>query len=248
MRIVHISDLHISSKDYVEGWGENLIKILRSLDPELVIITGDLTDQGYAHEYEVAVNYLQRIESEKLVVPGNHDSRNGGDILFEEIFETRFPIYENDRLIVLGIDSSEPDIDDGHIGRENYERVKEIFKDEERIKVIAMHHHLIPIPGTGRERNIPVDSGDFLKLCTELNVNFVFSGHKHVPWIWKLENSHLITAGTATTKRLKGRAHPSFNLLEIETGVILKEINTAEGVVEREASFNLHPSKDTSVF
>ena len=89
-----------------------------------------------------------------------------------------------------------------------------------------MHHHLIPIPGTGRERNIPVDAGDVLQLCNELRVNFVLSGHKHLSWIWKLEETYFITAGTATSRRLKSRSYPSFNIIEIEDKkCVIKEVN-----------------------
>ncbi|MBC7114408.1 MAG: metallophosphoesterase [Archaeoglobi archaeon] len=234
MRIAHISDLHISSRDFVKKCGENLLRLLDSIKPDLVIVTGDLTDQGYMHEYERAEEFLNEIKAEKLIVPGNHDSRNSGDILFEDFFGTRFPVYENREIIVLGIDSSEPDIDDGHVGRENYPRVTEI-EGLEKIKVVAMHHHLIPIPGTGRERNIPVDSGDFLKVCTESEINLILSGHKHIPWVWKLENTHLITAGTATTRRLKGKSTQSFNLLEIEDGrILLRELRVLNGEVIEE--------------
>ncbi|MBC7109609.1 MAG: metallophosphoesterase [Archaeoglobi archaeon] len=229
MRIAHISDLHISSKDFVEKCGENLPRLLDSLNPELVIVTGDLTDQGFMHEYERAEEFLNEIKAEKLIVPGNHDSRNSGDTLFEDFFGTRFPVYESKDLIVLGIDSSEPDIDDGHVGRENYSKVIEIG-ELEKIRVVAMHHHLIPIPGTGRERNIPVDSGDFLRICTESEIHLILSGHKHIPWIWRLENSHFITAGTATTRRLKGKSTQSFNVLDIEDGrILLRELRTLDG-------------------
>ena len=135
--------------------------------------------------------YIDRIEAENImVVPGNHDARNEGYTLFEEIFQTRFPHYENDRVVILGIDSSEPDIDDGRIGRGNYTYIREEFSPRKEIKILAMHHHLIPIPTTGRERNIPIDAGDVLKLCIESGVDIVLSGHKHMPWIWKLEKSY----------------------------------------------------------
>jgi len=130
--------------------------------------------------------------------------------------------------VILGLDSTEPDIDDGHIGREEYDTIRGKLLVKDRMRILALHHHLIPIPGTGRERNIPVDAGDVLKLCTELELNLILSGHKHLPWVWRLENTYLVTAGTATSRRLKGRYYPSFNVLEIEEGkVILKEVNVS---------------------
>lgn len=230
MIIVQISDLHLSGPNLVPDWAENVVSIIDSIGPDIVIITGDLTDDGYAYEYDIVSKYIARIEAAKvMVVPGNHDARNEGYKLFEEIFETRFPQYEDDKVMILGIDSTEPDIDDGRIGRGNYAYIRERLSPAKEIKILAMHHHLIPIPATGRERNIPVDAGDVLKLCIEAGVDIVFSGHKHMPWVWKLEDTYFITAGTATSQRLKGRYHPSFYILEIEEDkVLLKEANVAD--------------------
>jgi len=233
MRIAHISDLHLPGKNFVREWGERLLEELASRRPELVVITGDMTDDGYLHEYEVAHEFIERIEAEKVIVPGNHDARNKGYEIFEEMFGTRYPLYRNDMVTVLGMDSSEPDIDDGHIGREVYGMLEERLP-EDTIKVVALHHHVIPIPGTGRERNILIDAGDFLKLCIDRRIHFVLSGHKHLPWMWKLENTHFITAGTACSRRLKGRSYPSFNLLSItESTISVREINVTSGA-ERE--------------
>ena len=230
MKIAHISDLHLTGSNFVPEWGENALDILKSIKPELALITGDLTDEGYAHEYDIAKEYVDRIEvKNKIVIPGNHDSRNAGHGIFEELFGTRFPSYEQDRLVILGLDSTEPDIDDGHVGRENYDMIKEKFSEKGMMKVLALHHHLVAIPGTGRERNIAVDAGQVLRLCNELGVDFVLSGHKHLPWVWKIERFYLITAGTATSRRLKGKSYPSFNVMEIEDeSVTVREMNVSD--------------------
>ncbi len=215
MKIAHISDLHVSGYNFVKEWGENLIELLHEAKPDVLVVTGDITDDGYIYEYEIAKQYLDRIKVKtKIIVPGNHDARNEGYRIFEEFFGTRYPFYEDEHVVFLGVDSTEPDIDDGHIGRENYPLIKEKLSNHKQ-KILLLHHHLIPIPSTGRERNIPVDAGDVLRLCIEVGVNYVLSGHKHFPWIWRLENTYFITAGTATSHRLKGFSYPSFNLLHL---------------------------------
>jgi Icc protein len=230
MKIAHVSDLHLTSSNFVKEWGDNVIEILNSVAPEIVVITGDFTMEGFIHEWDVVKEYVERIDSKnKILIPGNHDARNEGYDVFEEIFETRFPCYEDDEIVILGLDSTVPDLDDGHIGRENYAMVKERFEGTDKIEILALHHHLIAIPGTGRERNIAVDAGQVLELVTKLDVDFVLSGHKHLPWVWKLEDTHLITAGTASSRRLKGRSHPSFNIMNIgDDGVLVEEINVAD--------------------
>jgi 3',5'-cyclic AMP phosphodiesterase CpdA len=230
MKIAHISDLHLPL-NFVKEWGENLLDFLNDAKPDLLIVTGDLTDDGYCDEFDKAKAYLDRFEIPKrVVVPGNHDASNMGYSVFEELFKTRFPSYEDEKVVVVGFDSTTPDIDDGHIGRENYPILKEKLKDNKKFKIMALHHHIIPVPGTGRERNILVDAGDVLKLFVDLDVQLVLSGHKHLPWIWKVENTHFITAGTATSRRLKGRTHPSFNMIELgDEEVVIDEINTSNG-------------------
>jgi 3',5'-cyclic AMP phosphodiesterase CpdA len=230
MKIAQISDLHLPL-NFVKEWGEKLLEMVNGAKPDLLVVTGDLTDDGYCDEFDKAKAYLDRIEvQKKLVVPGNHDASNMGYSVFEEIFKTRFPSYEDEKISILGFDSTTPDIDDGHIGRENYSTIKERFSKTQKLKILMLHHHIIPVPGTGRERNILVDAGDVLKLCVDMDVRLVLSGHKHLPWIWKVENTYFITAGTATSRRLKGRTHPSFNLIEVgDEEVQINEINTSNG-------------------
>jgi len=231
MTLVHLSDLHFGSSYFVTEWGDRVAQFVNSLAPEILVITGDLTTEGHVHEYDQAVAYLSRLTvGTKLVVPGNHDARNEGYIIFEETFGTRYPFYQNELVALLGIDSSQPDVDDGHVGRSNYPLIRTRLSDRSLIRILAMHHHLVPIPGTGRERHIPTDAGDVLKLCVELGIEIVLSGHKHLPWVWRLENTWLITGGTATSRRLKGRSYPSFNILTLkEKTISLTEVNVIDG-------------------
>jgi 3',5'-cyclic AMP phosphodiesterase CpdA len=121
--------------------------------------------------------------------------------------------------VMVGVDSSEPDLNDGRVGREHYEFIRESFdRAEERLKIFIIHHHLIPIPGTGRERNIIFDAGDVLELLNDVGVDLVLSGHKHVPYSWKLEDMFIMNAGTASTRRLRGNTRPCYNIIEIEDG------------------------------
>jgi len=245
MRIAHVSDLHVTSPYFVPEWGERVIRELSNLRADIMIITGDLTDNGHPHEHDIAKEFVERMEAKvRIVLPGNHDARNLGYEIFDDLYGTRFPEYQDDRVIVFGIDSTEPDIDDGHVGRENYGLMEDLFSGEERMKILALHHHLIPIPGTGRERQIPVDSGDVLRLCRDLGMDIVLSGHKHLPWVWRLEDTYYITAGTATSRRLKGRSHPSFNVIDVdEKGWVMREFNVSDGAYKEVLRTRSTPSR-----
>ena len=229
--IAHISDIHITSQYFSRELEENVVSEINRAKPDLLVVTGDLTDNGHPHEFSEAKSFLDKFKVERmLVVLGNHDSRNAGYVLFEEIFGSRYPSVEVGPVKVVGVDSTEPDLDDGHIGRLAYQIVKSELGNFSGVRAVALHHHLIPVPGTGRERNIPSDSGDFLKLLSDLNVHLVLCGHKHVPWLWRLNEMFIINAGTATTLRLKAHTPPSFNLLTISRRQIIVERVNSESL------------------
>ena len=82
-----------------------------------------------------------------------------------------------------------------------------------------LHHHLVPVPGTGRERNTVWDAGDVLALLAELRVDLVLSGHKHVPHVWLLNRVLLVNSGTVSSHRLRGYTRPSYNVIEVTDSV-----------------------------
>ena len=73
----------------------------------------------------------------------------------------------------------------------------------------------MPIPGTGRERNVVYDAGDAIECLQRAGVHLVLSGHKHVPYAWKLENLFVVNTGTVSTLRLRGHTRPCYNVVEV---------------------------------
>jgi 3',5'-cyclic AMP phosphodiesterase CpdA len=220
LTICQISDIHCGSPHFIPDLLERSILEINDLEPAAVVVSGDLTDAGYRQEFEIAAEYVRRFDCPNvMVIPGNHDSRNVGYVHFERLFGERYSCIEYDDAVMVGIDSSEPDLNDGRVGREHYEFIHESFANAgEKLKIFVIHHHLIPIPGTGRERNIIFDAGDVLELLDEVGVDLVLSGHKHVPYSWKLEDFFIVNAGTASTTRLRGNTRPCYNVIEIEDG------------------------------
>ena len=216
--IVQISDIHVGEQYFVPSLLTRSIDEINDLNPDIVIITGDLTANGFRREYDTVRNYIAPIKCKNLIVqPGNHDSRNVGYLHFEDIFGDRFTTFKNDNLIIVSADSSEPDLDNGQIGREYYKWIKSEFKKCKKsvFKIFAMHHHLVPVPATGRERNIVNDAGDVLEVLADSGVDLVLCGHKHVPYIWRVEDLLLLTAGTVSCLRLRGRIEPNYNIINI---------------------------------
>ena len=214
--IAHISDLHCGSPYFVPNLMDRAIIEVNDLEPDVVIVSGDLTTFGFRQEYVQARAYLDRIECpDMIVVPGNHDSRNVGYVHFEEQFGARQQVLRKDGVCMLAIDSSEPDLDHGVVGRSRYPWIRQEFALPARLRIFILHHHLLPIPGTGRERNVVHDAGDTLEVLQRAKVNLVLSGHQHVPYAWRLEDLFVVNAGTVSSLRVRGYTRPCYNVVEI---------------------------------
>src|SRR5437763_1732590 len=88
--IAQMSDLHCGSPHFVPSLLERAIAEINEVRPDVVIVSGDLTSDGFRQEFQSARDYLDRVECERMIViPGNHDSRNVGYVHFEELFGER---------------------------------------------------------------------------------------------------------------------------------------------------------------
>jgi 3',5'-cyclic AMP phosphodiesterase CpdA len=257
--VAQLSDLHCGSPFFDAGLLEMAVNETIGLNPDLVVIGGDLTAEGYAGEFRMAQQFLEPLFDAgftMLVIPGNHDSKNVGYLHFRDTFGVGDVAEKGDRVLsltlppfnsteqpfrvqIVAIDSSKPDLAEGEVGRERYRWIRDQFAVEADLKVFVLHHHLVPVPGTGRERNTVWDAGDVLALLAELKVDMVLSGHKHVPHVWLLDHVLLVTSGTVSSHRVRGYTRPSYNVLEVtpdEVRVTLKYPGTGErvaGVLDR---------------
>jgi 3',5'-cyclic-AMP phosphodiesterase len=227
--IAQLSDVHVGGSRYREELLRTAIEEINAAEPDLIVIAGDLTDDGYPDQYPLAQKELGALAASQIVrVPGNHDARNVGYVLYEDTFgardtRLRFECAGLD-VALVGVDSSKPDIDEGEIGREHYRWIEEGFADDTDLRVFVCHHHLMPVPGTGRERNQVLDAGDVLALLRRCSVDLVLSGHRHVPYVWPLAGMVLVHSGTVSTLRTRGFLHPAYNLVRIGDGRISIEL------------------------
>ena len=214
--IAHLSDIHCGDAHFVPDLMERAITDINELCPDIVVCSGDLTTFGFKEEYAQAKRYLDRLTCESFVViPGNHDSRNVGYVHFEQLYGSRNSVLHKNGVSVVAVDSTEPDLDHGQIGRGRYPWIEEQFAAPADMRIFVLHHHLLPVPGTGRERNIVYDAGDVLECLQRSGVNLVLSGHKHVPYAWRLENLFVVSTGTVSCLRLRGATRPCYNVIEV---------------------------------
>ena len=197
MLIAQLSDVHVGGSRYSQELLQAAIGEINAAGPDVVVVAGDLTDDGYPDQYPLAKRELEAIACERVIlVPGNHDARNVGYVLFEDTFaarDTRVRLHcAGLDVALVAVDSSKPDLDEGEIGREHYGWIEEGFAGDAGLRIFVCHHHLMPVPGTGRERNQVLDAGDVISLLRQLRVDLVLSGHRHVPYVWPVAGMYIV--------------------------------------------------------
>jgi Icc protein len=245
-----MSDIHVGSGLFRPELLGAAIEETNELQPDLVAIAGDLTMEGYRWEFEEAKGYLDRLQCPNVVVvPGNHDAKNVGYRHFEEFFGLRegtatLDVPEGEAKVVA-LDSTKPDLDEGEVGREHYAWLASEFRDWDRgPRIVMIHHHILAVPGTGRDVNNLRDAGDVMAILRELKVDMVLSGHRHVPYVWSISGVRIIHSGTASSMRVRGTMPPSYNVIELDEESVrirLKQPGKGKEGEEALASFSRKP-------
>ncbi len=239
MKIAHISDIHANlGADFDSEIFEKSVKLLNSIEKDFVFITGDLTTWGLLEEYEIAKQNLDKIEGKKIIIPGNHDERNLGYKLFPDFFGDPSFIKDFNDITLVGLASSEPDKDEGRLGRGRHLMIEE-GANKGKLTIIGLHHHIIPVPNSGRETNIIEDSGETLDIILKNNIPLVLMGHRHVPYGVKIHNTLFVHAGTLSCTRTRAHYGHTFNLVDIdENGIIVTVYNAENQKEEKMIKFN----------
>lgn len=187
-RILHISDLHLGRGATSEPL-KALRKLIPGLDPEILIVTGDLTHRGRRAELERARELLESLGLPLLAVPGNHDIPYALPTRFtrtqeewERVFGTTEPVYASDRLAVVGLNSVRPwRQQGGALESAQLDRLAPKLADAQAgaLRIAALHHHLAAPPWRAAHKR-PVRRRDLvLQRLASAGVELVLSGHVH---------------------------------------------------------------------
>ncbi|GAB1594896.1 metallophosphoesterase family protein [Lysobacter claricitrinus] len=234
--VVHISDLHFGRVDTTLL--EPLRRAIFDARPDVVVVSGDLTQRARSGQFRDARDYLATLPGPQIVVPGNHD------IPFYDVVRrflsplTRFrryisdvemPTFVDDEIAVVGVNTARSLTFKG--GRINVDQVREIAKRfdglPEVVTRIVVTHHPFDIPAGGDENDVlgraPMAMAEFAKA----EVDVFLSGHLHHSNVGTTAHRYriagfaalVVQAGTATSTRERDEAN-AFNVLRIgETGL-----------------------------
>ena len=237
LRILHGSDLQMG-RPFRPRAAKALRQLAFEVDPNLIVISGDLTQRAKVHEFQAAWKFLEVLPQVPLIVtPGNHD------VPLYRFWERLLVPYRNwNRTIphdldsvtvipgatVVGLNSASPwsAIVGGRLTQAQLRFARQSFDSEltEGIRVLVTHHHFVCKSAGGGGRPIPA-APLIINQIEEMEVDVVLSGHLHrmqvamsrdvVPG--KNLGVPLITAGTATSRRGRGeeKGTNSVNVLDV---------------------------------
>ena len=230
MEIIQLSDIHVGAQ-FREQIFEKVIHEVNSLNPDAVVITGDLTNEGLKEQYEKCKTLISKINAEKIIaISGNHDYRNTGYLHFKKYFPFQTINELDDNVVLVTFGTARPDRDEGDVGyRQTLWLERTMKKYQNKTTILAMHHHLIGIPDTGSDRLTIIDAGDVLRATLDSNVNLVLCGHKHRPWLWDFNNLLIANAGSVSSERVRGFFENSYNIIKIEDGNISVDLKVVGG-------------------
>ena len=230
MEIIQLSDIHVGAQ-FREQIFEKVIHEVNSLNPDAVVITGDLTNEGLKEQYEKCKTLISKINADKIIaISGNHDYRNTGYLHFKKYFPFQTINELDDNVVLVTLGTARPDRDEGEVGyRQTLWLERTMKKYQNKTTILAMHHHLIGIPDTGSDRLTIIDAGDVLRATLDSNVNLVLCGHKHRPWLWDFNNLLIANAGSVSSERVRGFFENSYNIIKIEDGNISVELKVVGG-------------------
>jgi len=227
--IAHISDLHCGH-EFQPSVFEQAAQEINSLDPDVVVITGDLTDSGLLSQCREARKRLDNLRCKNLVATsGNHDYRSTGYLLFKQAFGFRRIVRIGDTVMIV-VGTARPERDEGEIGHRQVVWLQQTLRRYKRKRrVVIMHHHLVQVPDTGPDTIPIIDSGDALRALIASKADLVLGGHRHRPWMWNVQSLPILHAGSLSSERLRGFFHNSYNVVELGRNEIKARLKVVGG-------------------
>jgi 3',5'-cyclic AMP phosphodiesterase CpdA len=228
--IVHLSDLHFGCLQ--EGILAALAESINEIGPDLIAVSGDLTQRARRREFETARNFLFTLPGPKLIVPGNHDVP-----LYN--FYTRFvrpleryrryisqdvePFYRDHEVAAQGINTARSlTFKGGRINERQVALLQQRLTPLKDVTQIVVTHHPFDLPRRYSDRFLVGRARMALTRLASSGIDLFLAGHLHMgvaePMTLRFSlaghSALVVQAGTATSARRRGESN-SFNVIRV---------------------------------
>lgn len=228
--IVHLSDLHFGRID--PATLTPVIDFVGALQPDVVAVSGDLTQRARVREYTAAREFLHALPGPQIVVPGNHDVPLHN--LFARFFRSlrrykKFitadlaPFFCDDEIAVAGVNTARAFTwKDGRINKRQLATLRsQLLRPGSGAAKIVVTHHPFDLPA-GASGNVVGRSRLAIRTLAEVGVDMLLAGHFHIADIGYTAKRYnipgysalVVSSGTSTSTRGRGQPN-SFNVIRV---------------------------------
>jgi predicted phosphodiesterase len=155
------------------------ISEIEALDPDVVIVKGDLTDIGSDEQYDQFVRAYTQLGARMHHVRGNHDA-----MISDTIAATAPFTVELDGVTLATLDTVRPRSEHGRIVNNQLEWLEDLARESTKPVLVFGHHH--PWDPSSSERNddyFGINPDDSEALCAVISrcdaIAGYFAGHTH---------------------------------------------------------------------
>ena len=188
-RITLLSDIHVNPGNHREQMLREVIDDINNNDTELVILSGDLTDEGSDEQLSNVKSILDNIKKPLFVLPGNHEnnwSQSACKTFFDIWGNDRF-VTETENLIIVGINCGPyMKMGDGHVKHEDLLWLDKTLSERVKKgkKVISVCHYAL---------NADLDSyREYVEILKKYPVVAHLNGHYHQYKKYRVENIEVL--------------------------------------------------------
>ena len=214
-RLLQISDCHLAADPTQRYRGRNAGEALDRLLPaaaewkaDLVVATGDLSEDGSRESYQRLADKLSVIRAPQCAVPGNHD-----DALTLREFIPVGP-WSGPRAVAAGawqlvlLDSTRPHRVDGALGDQDVAALESVLTAAPPVfSALALHHHPIPVGSPWIDRYMLEAPQAFLEVVARhAQVRLVTWGHVHQTFESRRGEVRFIAGPSTAVNSLPDRA------------------------------------------
>jgi 3',5'-cyclic AMP phosphodiesterase CpdA len=235
-RILHTSDLHFGRANRL------LVGVLqgmaKELKPDVVVVSGDLTQRARKVQFREAQQFLDAIDCPKVLVPGNHDMplynifarflrplTNYRKYISDELS----PTYQDAEMVMLGINTSRSFMHaNGSISDQQIEHARQFFCSiDPRLTKILVTHHPFDLPETTADKHLLRRARHAIAVLAACEADLYLAGHAHVPFATSTARRYklvqhaalVVQAGTGVSDRTRSEPN-SFNLITVDRPLV----------------------------